>query len=592
MRTVLYKPLIFLLALFTFSIALKGQDPINIRVTSPSGVDWDIDAIKTANDHGPQIMTNLSGELVKAFDGVTAPTDNDTWTEVGAYCCLPIVNGGDIAGKIAYIGRGSCPFSVKILHAQNAGAIGVIIANRAPIGLLTGTHNPGLIIMAPTAPQSDSITIPAVFISFEDRLELEQMMDAGPVNITFEAEPLYDPTNALAYATPLDMVRPLDMKVVAYNRDGDTLQNVVFTIDITDPLGDVSTFTESVDTLLPGKDLILGTVHDPLIEFEGEYIPSEVGTYTVTYSATTAGGNHPLDNKTLTTQFEVTDHMFAVDNGTVEDVNGMQLSKPSYSGVNGVYGVGSYFYPGANGNVTHCAFAVANPGALNVGLGFTINATLYQVPSTNGVPMDDAAGIEVMNTTYELSGAEVPNELIYVEFPGAASLEADSVYLLMIESDGFQFSEEVPAYSTAGGFVTPNKATAYKWGDVYESSGFEYWNSGSADYPHGGRHPMVRLYTEGFTPPVGVDLLPEDQLTIAPTVSSTIVYVTFDLAQPSSEVYMIITAVNGQTMYAETHNNILKQTINLDVSSYAAGAYFVTVKTDKGARTKKFVVVR
>jgi Secretion system C-terminal sorting domain len=290
--------------------------------------------------------------------------------------------------------------------------------------------------------------------------------------------------------------------------------------------------------------------------------------------------------------------MFAVDNGTVADNNGMQLSQPSYAGVSGVYGVGSYFYPGANGSATHCSFAVANPGALNIGLGFTVNLTLYQVPSTNGIPMNDAAGTEVASATYELTGTEVPNELIYVAFPNAVSLEADSVYLMMVSAEGFQFSEDVPAYTTAGGFVTPNKATAYRWGDVYESSGFEYWNSGSPAavgdpaYPHGGRHPVVRLYTEGFAPPTAIDLLPEDQLTIAPTVSSEVVYVTFDLTQPSSEVYMIITSVNGQTMYAETHNNIQNQTIDLDVSSYAAGAYFVTVKTDKGVRTRKFVVVK
>jgi hypothetical protein len=58
-----------------------------------------------------------------------------------------------VNGKIALIDRGVCGFAVKAKNAQNAGAIGVLIADNAP-----GTPPPGLGGADPT------VTIPAVRI--------------------------------------------------------------------------------------------------------------------------------------------------------------------------------------------------------------------------------------------------------------------------------------------------------------------------------------------------------------------------------------------------------------------------------------------
>ena len=43
----------------------------------------------------------------------------------------PLVNGGAIAGNIALVDRGACGFTIKVKNAQNAGAVGVIVANNA-----------------------------------------------------------------------------------------------------------------------------------------------------------------------------------------------------------------------------------------------------------------------------------------------------------------------------------------------------------------------------------------------------------------------------------------------------------------------------
>jgi extracellular elastinolytic metalloproteinase len=61
-----------------------------------------------------------------------------------------------VAGKIAYITRGPCAFTIKMRSAQKAGAIGVIIANNVPGPpiVLGGTDN--------------AITIPGVMVSQDD----------------------------------------------------------------------------------------------------------------------------------------------------------------------------------------------------------------------------------------------------------------------------------------------------------------------------------------------------------------------------------------------------------------------------------------
>ncbi len=595
MKKVIYKTisLLFVLLVLGNLNESTAQDIVNLKITSPGNVDWDIDAVKTANDHGVQIFENLSGEIARAFDGVTEPTDNDTWTEFGAYCCDSIVNPSELAGKIAYISRGACSFSDKIWNAEKAGAIGVIVANRAPIGLDAGTHTAGLVNMGGTAPASDSITIPAIFISFEDRLELEQRMDEGPVMATMEVAAMYDPCGPRAYSTPLDQVRPLDMQVVSYTREGDTLFNVEFLLSIVDPSGQTTVFTELIDTLLPGKDLITGTVHDPIIEFEDEYTPSEVGTYTMTYSAATEDGGYPIDATVVSKTFEVTDYTFALDNGAVMDENGIDINYDIYNLTLGINNVGAYFVMGPNGGTaTYASFALANPGVLDIGNGFEFEVKIYNA-DVDGDGLHDAELVEVVaSTTYALTGAEVPNVPFDVDLGGPVTLAPDGLYCLMIESGGFLFSDQLPLYSAAGGEVYPRKASALVFGPVFQSSGYEYWNSGSDTYPHGGRHPVIRLHMEGYTPIVGLDLLPEDQVNIFPTLSKDVVNVQFDLNQTTDEVLLLVTSANGRNMYAQKYNNVLNETVSLGVDKYPAGTYFLTLQTNRGVRTKKFVVVK
>ncbi len=86
--------------------------------------------------------------------------------------CNALVNGADIAGKIALVYRGACEFGMKALNAQNAGAIAVVIINNVP----------GVIPMGGGAVGAD-VTIPVVMIGAESGALLYDEVLAGNVQL-------------------------------------------------------------------------------------------------------------------------------------------------------------------------------------------------------------------------------------------------------------------------------------------------------------------------------------------------------------------------------------------------------------------------
>ena len=94
---------------------------------------------------GAFTSTALTGDAVLVTDEGTDPDENDA--------CEPITNGPDLAGKIAIIRRGTCNFTLKVLAAQNEGAIAVIMVNNV--------EGPP-IVMGGDEPL---ITIPALMVS-------------------------------------------------------------------------------------------------------------------------------------------------------------------------------------------------------------------------------------------------------------------------------------------------------------------------------------------------------------------------------------------------------------------------------------------
>ncbi|MDC0708641.1 myxosortase-dependent M36 family metallopeptidase [Stigmatella sp. ncwal1] len=121
---------------------------------------------------GPKVF-DVEGELVLAKDGMGSPTDG----------CQ--VQQGTPAGKILLIDRGTCSDPVKVKNAQNAGALGVIIAHNlgGPPPDLTGTDA--------------SITTPVLSIDRVDGNALKAQLLNGPVTVRLLREPAVHRDGAL-----------------------------------------------------------------------------------------------------------------------------------------------------------------------------------------------------------------------------------------------------------------------------------------------------------------------------------------------------------------------------------------------------------
>lgn len=128
---------------------IKGA--VLLKVTSPPGVVTS-GFFGTASFGAPATSANFNNAVVLGDDGVGATAD----------ACEPLVNGAALAGKIAIVDRGVCGFAVKAKNVQDAGAVGVIIANNQAGGAIgLGGTDPTVTIPSISVSQADGVVIKA-----------------------------------------------------------------------------------------------------------------------------------------------------------------------------------------------------------------------------------------------------------------------------------------------------------------------------------------------------------------------------------------------------------------------------------------------
>jgi hypothetical protein len=141
---------------FNVNNALPGvlqQGAPQALVTSPASVAKAYQ-VGTASFGAALNSTGVKAEVMPVVD--TAP-------DIGLACtALSPLNAAAVNGKIALVDRGVCGFTVKAKVVQDAGAVGVIIANNA-----AGSPPPGL------AGTDATVVIPVVAITQADAVALK-----------------------------------------------------------------------------------------------------------------------------------------------------------------------------------------------------------------------------------------------------------------------------------------------------------------------------------------------------------------------------------------------------------------------------------
>ncbi|HST53242.1 MAG TPA: PA domain-containing protein [Pyrinomonadaceae bacterium] len=121
-----------------------------LRVNAPAAVAGNY-TVGTA-DFGPHVSNGgTTGSVVQA-----APNDG----------CSALTNASAVSGHLALLDRGTCTFVTKVKNAQNAGAIGVVVAN----------NTSGVIEMGGG---DATITIPSLMISQADGNTLKGQLNSG-----------------------------------------------------------------------------------------------------------------------------------------------------------------------------------------------------------------------------------------------------------------------------------------------------------------------------------------------------------------------------------------------------------------------------
>jgi hypothetical protein len=118
---------------------------------------------------GPQEF-DVGGDLIAAEDpsDPAGPSTGDG--------CSPLVNSTAVSGRIALVDRGTCAFTMKVKHAQDAGALGVVVVNSVD-------GPPGGMGAAVGDPLAGEITIPSVLIARTPGLQLRTALVDGTVRV-------------------------------------------------------------------------------------------------------------------------------------------------------------------------------------------------------------------------------------------------------------------------------------------------------------------------------------------------------------------------------------------------------------------------
>lgn len=142
----------------------------DFKVYAPAGIAGNY-AYGTSDFGATLTNSNFNGNLAIATDAAdgAGPSTTDA--------CSAITNPAAVTGKIALVDRGTCSFIIKVKNAQNAGAIGVVVAETA-----AGSVPAGMSGVDPT------VTIPSIRVTLAAGNSFKANI-AAPIQVGFLIDP-------------------------------------------------------------------------------------------------------------------------------------------------------------------------------------------------------------------------------------------------------------------------------------------------------------------------------------------------------------------------------------------------------------------
>lgn len=557
-------------------------------VNSPADVEGTYEFSETV-DYGANVLDSIICGDLKMID----PNEG----------CTPGTN--DLTGNIGVVDRGSCNFSLKSYHVQEAGASACIIVNNAPGG--------GLVNML-GGDSAAAVVIPTIFITYEDGELLKAAMANGTVNacignIIFDNDISTDETGVTVPFTgtiPANQIAAPTLAgyspVVEVRNDGNLDATGVVAecnIDFT-PFGGATSnvYNESATESLILADTGFALI--PLPDFD--YSESAAGVYDVTYSISSNEGDELEANNVHNTKFVVSDNAFA---------------KSDWDLTTGFPERNTGFTVDGGGNIEFFS-----PFVVNAGEGYSIDSVSFHVSSA----LDSLAGITVNVYVYE-----------WVDANADGLFDQDEMTIVALANKSWEPNEPAPdntwvtlglleAQDLQDGYAIPEDGGSYIVGTRYEGAETVFFGF-NENYDHTvaldngiltsdmelgyfiataflGQQPdwtTISLFTDVvgststsmYVNPIMSstnNILIDASISLFPNPVSNVLTAEIELAEVADQVLFSITNMNGKLVKTALVENVITHTSTFDVSELPAGQYILTIMTEEGTKTEKFSV--
>lgn len=433
MKNLLRAPLLFALV----SIATTSFAQTFFLVEAPSNLagNYDFTDSFSADGWGANLdTTTVFAEAVIARDNGMYMENGQTGADSAS--CGPTVNAAEVAGKVAFVYRGTCNFSRKAYEVQQAGAVGCVIINNQSgplVNMLGGDF-------------ADEVTIPTIFVSDVTGAQLADSINAGSVEVFIgNITGLYDynvgtyPENvsrakSFAIPTPLvqnggELIRPSGW---IFNYGAEDATGVRFNAVISQDGNEVYNDT-SVAATIPANG-------DSLYFLLPDFRTYEPGFYTVEYNVLSDSTDaYPNDNS-VTSEFWINDQGLysksRIDPVEGPITNGFVQTGADPFPADGWLWCNALEVDSARGmSFSGMQFAAtANDGDTTVSLdGKSVFINLFKVTDYEpGVSLNLEALVD--NEIYDYF-EDLQEEFITVPFPEPIPLEDNSRYWTCIFSD-------------------------------------------------------------------------------------------------------------------------------------------------------------
>ena len=534
-------------AQFTHPMLFEINSPASITGSynygPQSGAGWGITALPSPT---------VSGQLVWGFDNV----GNDS------LACDTIVNS--YAGKIVLVRRGVCNFSQKIYNAQQAGAIGCVVCNNqggtAVINMAAGTFGA-------------QITIPAVSLSQNDCALLAARVDAGDTVIASFRKPyVSEAVGFFAVETPKAQIYPHDslMSLDVTNAGNVTASNILVSLDITEPNGNVVSLTETLASL--------DVDSTKTVTFNSNYSPSDVGTYSMTFKSS-------LSTDSIVNTFSIGANRFRLDRD--QNIAWATITDANYQAAGFKVSIGASYLTGANGGYAKSVtYAMGDNMSRFIGKDLLVEIRAYPRVLTTATAVIDsfpivAVGINTIDPTDTAAySLQTINILDVNTLEDSTLLAANSQYLVMVKyvRPAGDTLSVAPRYGFSGDEPFISYGTVVLSDQLY-LGGF------------GGSNVVARLNTNDVisSPTAIQNIVERSQFELMPNPADKLLNVNMNLDELSENVTVTLFDINGRIIEQSNYSNVKDQSVQLNVENLNAGFYFVRIKTDKGVQTKEFV---